>query len=749
MNMFGMKPGWLALLLVAGTALQSSVEASSVRQWRAEGAESFTAGELDGVMVSPDGVLGLAPLTKTIWGPEPGIVWDLALAGDSKVWIALSEPSNVVLAGAASAPVVWYEGKPGELVTALMTDGDGGFLAGLSPGGSVIRVRSQGVREGRIETGSEYVWDLLQGAGKTTWIATGSPGAVLKSVRGGKPETVFETGDDPVRCLALLPDGDLVAGTGLRGRVLRINPETGTAFVLFDTGTEEVVSLAVGPGETIYALTSGKAPKPKSSTQATTDKKNADASKEPVPKVTTRVLPPGTVPHSGGPGKVGGTGGALYRIEPDGDVVRLWSAVKELPYAVTVTAAGKVLVATGLKGRILEVGSSGTAAVVSRIAAGKASHLLERESGELVIAGNSDARVETLGASPSEKGSWKSPPVDAGWIADWGEVQWRGSVESGSSLSIYGRAGNSAEPDSTWTDWLPLASHPGNSVERSNFPAARWFQVRLDLGSQATGGEPAIQQLVVNYRTRNREPRVVDLRVMNPGIAKHRGKVQSSSRYGNLVADDPVARDAAGGKKGNGNGNGRRGPIRRSYEPGVRTFEWDATDPDGDSLMASIEVRSLEGSAWFPLVSDLSDSFYSWDARGLPDGEYVVRLTVDDRKDNPDQQNRSATRMSDRFVLDGTAPRLSLPPAKPGRADRRTVLVQVEDSASGVHGMEVSVDGGDWRPVDPVDGIADSGMEVYRLEFKVQESGSPPHRLMVRAADRAGNLAVKLIELAD
>lgn len=749
MNMFRMKAVRLALFLVTSAVLLSSTGASSTRQWKVEGVESFAAGELDGVRVTPDGVLELAGEMQTIWGPEQGIVWDLALAGDDKVWIALSEPSNVVLAGGGEPPQAWYEGESGELVTALSADGNGSFLAGISPGGQVFRGRKPGHVDRRWETGSEYVWDLLSTDGKTVWIATGSPGAVLRSVRGGEPEVVFETGDDPVRCLALLPDGNLVAGTGLRGRVLQIDPESGSAFVLFDTGTDEVVSLAVGRSGAIYALTSGQAPKPKTSAKPEGKKENGDDSKEPVPRVTTRVLPPGNIPAEGGRGAVGGTGAALYRIESNGDVVRLWKSASEYPYAVIVTAAGRVLVATGAKGRILEIGSSGSASVVARVRAGKASHILERENGQLVIGGNSDARVETLGASPAGPGTWKSRPVDAGWIADWGEVEWRGQVAAGSSFSIYGRAGNSAEPDTTWTDWLPLVAHLEEPAERPDFPAARWFQVRLDLSSAATGSGPAIQRLVVNYRTRNREPRVIDLRILGPGVAKHRGKVQSSSRYGNLVADDPVARDAARGKKGSGKSNGRPGPVRRSYELGVRTFEWDAVDPDGDTLVASIEVRKMDGKAWFPLASDLSDSFFSWDARGIPDGEYEVRLTVDDREDNPDQRNRLATRLSDRFVLDGTAPRLTLlPEAKPGFNGRRIIL-QVEDDGSGVHGLEMSVDGGDWRPVDPADGIADSRLEIYNLVFKVQGNDSLPRRLMVRATDRAGNLAVQLIQLSD
>ncbi len=724
-------------LLGAGTA-----SASVSRDWSVEGVEAFAAGELDGTVVDSGGKLRLARSRTTIWGPAPGIVWDLDLARDGRIWVALSEPSSVLLVGGGKGPETWLEEEPGVLVTAVTSDGARGMIAGLSPGGELVRVGKKGVSAGRSQTGSSYIWDLLRDPDGTLWIATGSPGAVMRSDHGGEPETVFESGDDPVRCLALLPDGNLAAGTGSRGRVLKIDRATGSGFVLFDTGTEEVVSLAVDSGGVIYALTSGNAPSPEKSAGSGSREKDASSSKEPVPRVTTRVIPAGELPAAA-EGKNGGkTGGALYRIEPGGDVVKIWTAGEELPYAVAALSGGRTLVATGPKGRILELSSDGTASVFARIPSGKAARLLSTRSGGFFLAGNSDARIEQIGSGLQEDGSWRSRPVDAGWIADWGRVAWEGEISEGTDLLLEGRVGNSAEPDSTWTRWRPLKQLESGEDLSRRFPPARWFQLRLKFSRSPEGAGPAIRRLQVHYRPRNRAPRILDLRVLNPGLAKRRGTTQSSSRYGLLTADDPVARDARSRVKGSGKRNSSHGPIRRSYEPGVRTFEWDAVDPDGDGLSASIELRKQGETTWFPLASDLKDRFLSWDARGMPDGEYRIRLTVDDRPGNPDPESRSAVRLSGSFILDGTPPRLTVD--REGDDSGREIYVTVEDATSGIRALEVSVNGGEWKPMAPVDGVSDSSLERFKLPRVGAESG--PQKWMLRASDRAGNLAVEMVD---
>src|SRR2546426_12013588 len=52
--------------------------------------------------------------------------------------------------------------------------------------------------------------------------------------------------------MAIDRDGNLIAGGDPKGYVYRISPE-GKAFVLYDSGTREIVAVAEAPNGTIYA----------------------------------------------------------------------------------------------------------------------------------------------------------------------------------------------------------------------------------------------------------------------------------------------------------------------------------------------------------------------------------------------------------------------------------------------------------------------------------------------------------------
>jgi hypothetical protein len=63
----------------------------------------------------------------------------------------------------------------------------------------------------------------------------------------------------------------------------------------------------------------------------------------------------------------------------------------------------------------------------------------------------------------------------------------------------------------------------------------------------------------------------------------------------------------------------------------------------------------------------------------------------------------------------------------------------VADDATGkIKKSDVSIDGSTWNPVFPDDGIADSGHEIYSLEFPVITAGE--HTISLRSFDTSGNV---------
>jgi hypothetical protein len=258
--------------------------------------------------------------------------------------------------------------------------------------------------------------------------------------------------------------------------------------------------------------------------------------------------------------------------------------------------------------------------------------------------------------------------------------------------------------------------------------------VQLEGDRRSALGGPEVSNLAWAHATRNRTPRILVLEVEPPGVAWSRRNGGAPDRTRPLVADDPVARRVATevGRRS------RPAPIRKAYEPGIRTVRWTAVDPDGDALRFDLELRREGDASWVPLAAGVEDEFHGWDARGAADGVYRVRLTADDGGERSRDARRIARRISAPFVIDNTPPTLRVERVEAGW----TVLV--EDPGGGPAALERAAGDDDWIRVDPEDGVVDGASETFVVEA---ESGSRPIR--VRATDRAGNVRERVLATND
>lgn len=714
--------------------------AVSVREWSASTAEEFARGTLDGVAIDERGRLGLAPQIESIFGPDEGIVWDVAPAGHDAAFVALSGPGRLLRVSRGGTAEVWYEAGADALITAVAADGRGGVFAGSSPDGRILHLSGPGEVTATAQTGATFVWALEADRGDGVWIGTGVPGGVRRWVPGGEVQSVFDAGDDPVRSLLVLAPKTVVAGTGGRGRVIRLDDQ-GSAFVLYDAEEKEVVDLAVNDAGIVFALTAGGAVQPPraaidvprtpdNSVSVTATAPPAEPSPTPGAPAEKKDEPP---KPTTGAGLTAPLGGALYRIDPDGDARKIWSTSTEIPFAVVSAPEGRLLVSTGDKGRVYQLDADGRSSRLLRIASNQGSAMAVGAEGEIIVGGSSDARVALLGPDVAATGEYLSAAIDAGTVADWGRVRWEAHVPQGSAIAAAVRVGNTEEADETWTKWIPLAG--GAAEVDTEAPPARWMQIRLTL-SRRRDALPTVSKLDVFFTPRNRPPLIQNITVGPIGVVWVKGPENSMGLQGPFVADDPVARRAASSLRRPGQGTV---PLRRLYEQGTRTFSWQGSDPDDDRLTYLVELRRDEATHWFPLASRLEDEFLSWDARSMPDGLYRIRVTGEDQRDNPTGKALSHTGTSEAFRIDNTRPLVD------GlRVIRDGASVDVEFIASDPHGrissVEIALDGGAWEPLEPIDGVADSEQERYRARIETGSDAGPGRYLRVRVADAAGNL---------
>ena len=121
-----------------------------------------------------------------------------------------------------------------------------------------------------------------------------------------------------------------------------------------------------------------------------------------------------------------------------------------------------------------------------------------------------------------------------------------------------------------------------------------------------------------------------------------------------------------------------------------------------------------------------------------PDGRYVIRVTASDAPSNTPDQALSASRETESFLIDNTAPEITGLNAVIN-GSKIDVRFQVRDALSWLGKAEYSVNGGEWVVVEPTTKLTDSPEHDYRVSV---DRGQGEVTIAVRAADEFENQSV-------
>jgi hypothetical protein len=179
-------------------------------------------------------------------------------------------------------------------------------------------------------------------------------------------------------------------------------------------------------------------------------------------------------------------------------------------------------------------------------------------------------------------------------------------------------------------------------------------------------------------------------------------------------------------------------PPRRFYQRGARSFQWQAEDRNSDTLEYAIYYRALNEQTFRLLKAKLRDNFYTIDGATLADGRYVIKVVASDAPDNPPGQKLTGERLSEPVDIDNTPPVVKVTGQPQITRDSVRVVFAVDDATGKVKKADASLDGGAWVPIFPDDGIADSGHEVYSVDFSQLAPGE--HTISIRTFDSSGNV---------
>lgn len=711
----------LGLLILA-----SSLQAVVPQKWELRTRDDYLRGKFDGVSVSYDGTLALAPKEEKLAAPQEEFYLSVLATPEGVTFLGTGHGGKVYRIDKDGKAELWFQ-APEMDVTALVQDKKGTLYAATSPNGKVYKITDKAKGEEFFNPAEKYIWDLLFLDAGELWAAVGESGGIYRISPLGEGRMFFKATENHILCLERTARGDVVAGSGGNGLVYRITPE-GRASVLFETPYEEVRALAVDREGQIYAAASG--------TPSRTRKD--DASDEPVRIDTDVVLtvsasggesrPAGAAPAASPAGTSAKEGGALFRITGDGLAKRLWSSGDEMIYTLLWREDGKkVLFGTGGKGRIYSVDREERVALLLQQSSEQVYALVPLDS-KIYVLSNNPCYFGLLLTEQRFAGEYTSPVLDARTQASWGHIVWDAAVAAGAGVQLQSRSGNTGEPNATWTDWSPFYS---KTEEQVLSPKARFLQMKILLGTQTGKASPVFNRLTVFYLQSNIAPSVTRLEFLpaNQVYLKLPDNEEVILGVERNLAEAPAKKDDLRLSL----------PSRKGERKGFQTVSWDAADENGDTLRYSLAIRKDGEAEWRVLESAWTEAIYAFDTLAFPDGTYFLKLTASDSPSNPVGLELQTDKVSPPLVIDN-----SLPVIKGFTAVRNgaslDIAFQAEDSYSYIEEAKVLVRPGEWRVVFPVDGIADSRSESFKVSLKLPAGAE--NQVTVRVRDSYGNVGV-------
>ncbi|HKW24659.1 MAG TPA: hypothetical protein VJN48_02670 [Terriglobales bacterium] len=725
------------IILAASVAL-----AEGTRTWEQSSFDDFEKGTANGVAITSDGALELAPSFRSLYVTPSTYTWAMDTDSEGNAYVAAGAPARVYrITPQGNASVIF---APQELqVQTLVVGPRNSVYVGTSPDGKVYKIERKKAASGAADQGqaatteskstvtvdgnysssvlftpgTKYIWDLALDKQGNLYAATGDHGEVFKVAQNGEHSLFFKSDEAHIRVLAFDSKGNLIAGSDGSGLVYRIAPD-GQAFVLYSAPKKEITALAIDDKGNIYAAAVGEkrsqpggavpvqvpvVPVPSGAQMGLTI--NAG------PSAQTPVLSIPSFPTAGG--------SEIYRIAPDGSPLTVWSSHDDLVYALAFDHQGRLLAGTGNKGHIYAITGTDEFTDLLKAPANQVTAFAKGPNGGLYACSSNFGKVFVLGPQAQTEGTYESDVFDARIFSRWG----RAEVRSSGPVDLYARSGNVDNPDRNWSTWQKIDLLNQGTV---SIPSARFVQWKAVLHDGRTSA--SVDSVLINYLPKNVAPEIDDV------------IVQVGTRYQPMPKPPAEAGGAGGPPPGN---TPLPPPI---HDRDSISVHWTAHDDNDDQLVYSLYYRGDGDTRWLLLKKGLDDRYYSFDASLLPDGGYTIKVVASDAPSHSPNEALTSSQESARFEVDTTPPTIQdLHGAVSGGQLR--VTFRAVDSFSPIKRAEYSIDAEDWQYVEPVSHISDSKTENYDFSVPLPAGDPQEHIVVVRAYDRFENMgAAKFVQ---
>lgn len=717
--------------LISAVLVTTHAFAVAPQFWRVQNAEDFLGGELEGFAVTSRGELRVAPAMRKVASFTDPFVLSQAEGANGDRFFGTGNEGKVYRLRGNDLKLVYTAPEPEIYAVAFR---DGALLVGSSPNGKVYRVDPESGKAATLfDPKQAYIWALQVLDGGDVAVATGVEGKLFRVGANGEGKLLYDAPDTHIRSLAKRKDGSLLAGASGKGRIYAIGRD-GSAHALYDSALNEIASLYVDASGTGWAaavsnVLPSSAPAKSSQQQKGNQQQGnqqqqqqQDQKKEGEPSASSQAVEV-TFSFEDSASTVAAQSGSseVYRIDADGFVETVRKFEREIVYAVSGGENGGVLLATGPTGRIYDL----RAGELSLIGAVPEKQIVSIDD-NVITTTNTGAvyRIESRNAANPE---FRSAAKDAERFSRFGQYRVEGRNLDAGSVAISFRSGNTRTPDSTWSAWtMPQTALEGNI----GAPSAQFIQWKLTMQKAAPAA--AVDSVTLAYVNRNVAPEIEGISVADPAVvfisaaypsAPQVVEATNPDQYGMFTSLD-TPRERTPAEQG-----------KRMFRKGYRTVSWRASDDNNDSLRYSLSFRQKGSEQWLRLRENMDETQLNFDTSQLPDGRYELRLTATDAPDNPVQP---LTDVKDgvEFQVDNGAPKIAV--SRSGN----DVTVRITDELSPIGKVEYSLDADKWIQLTPVDGIADSRDETFRLDGRAVDGKF----VIVRATDQFYNVGTASVK---
>lgn len=684
---------WLFLL---GSVVETSryAVATTTKSFQQTSAKEFEEGEATASLILPPGEVVPGMKARRI-GLEAAFVW-CGLRDGARAYFGTGDVGRLIelsVDGRGAPKIVAELGVP--WVTALAMGAKGQILAGSTPEGRVFSISPQGKFGVLAKLPAEHVWALLYDQEhQLTFAGTGNSGKLFTIDAKGSTRLVWDSGDKHIMTLAA--DGSsILAGTADKAILYRVQRD-GRFEALHDFDADEVRAILRVHGA-IYLAVNDFEPLPEPS--PTVNPKSANG---------TRVVTSPPVSGAQPRGDQQKVHSAVYRLEDDGRIEQVFTLADGYLTALLSDPSGHVWVASGTQGKLYQLAPDHSVALVADLPERQALSLVSSDQGFLIGTGDVGA-IYRVTPAQGQEASYLSKVFDAQTSALWGQMWWSGSAD----LRIETRSGNTGKPDTSWSSFVALQNSRHHADEHEGTirsQSARYFQYRVFLPQKTS----ILKDISVFYVPHNQRARVTEITLADP-------LTLSALPAGTT----PLATTAT-----------------RTHSD-ILKLRWKVENPDEDDLIYRLFYREERESIWKRLggAEDLNKPEFDWDTGSVADGRYQFRVWTSDERVTPANRALDFTYESGLFLVDNSKPEIH------GlKRTGRTIVGQAIDNRSILTAIEYSIDGGEWYPAEPDDGLLDERAENFSIALSLSLLGAP-HIINVRAYDQAHNLGVARIAI--